>query len=337
GPNSAMPLENPTPLSNLLEMISILLIPVAEVLAAGFFLRQWRFGALLLVVTTLVSVALVAGAIAAERAPNPAFAGLAAAGPNLEGKEVRFGADATAAWASFATQTSNGSVNGMLDSFSPLGGLVPLTGMLLNDIYGGWGVGLINLFLFVIVTVFIAGLMVGRTPELWGRKIEAREVKFASIALLLQPLLILGFAAVALGLPGGPGNSNPGNHGLTQVLYEYTSAFANNGSGLAGLGNSTMWWNVSCAAVLVVARFVPILAPLAIAGSLAVKKVAPVTSGSLRVDTGVFAATLLAVMVIFQLLNFGPALVLGPVGEQLALASPNAVHASLPPALGGAR
>ena len=342
GPNSAAPLENPTPLSNLLSVIAIILLPVAQVFAAGFFLRKRRFAGMILVVMTVLSVGLTAGAILAERAPNAAFVGLAAAGPNLEGKEVRLGADATAAWAALSTQTSSGSVNGMLDSFTPLGGLIPMVGMFLNDVYGGIGVGLINMLLFVIVTVFIAGLMVGRTPELFGRKIEAREVKLASIALLLQPLLILGFTAAALGLPGGPGNSNPGYHGLSQVLYEYTSAFANNGSGFAGLGNTVPWWNVTCAIVLIFARFIPILAPLAIAGSLAAKRVSPVTAGTLRTDTPIFGVTLLSIMVLFQLLNFGPAVLLGPVGEQFSLAaaaSPArtavtapAVHAAAPAA-----
>lgn len=317
GPNSAVPLENPTPLSNLLETVSIILIPIALVFAAGAFLRRPRFGAMVLLVMSLMSAALTFSAVMAERQPNPAFAGLAMDGPNMEGKEIRFGADATALWGALTTQTSNGSVNGMLDSFTPLGGLVPMLGMILNDVYGGIGVGLINLLLFVVLTVFVAGLMVGRTPELFGRKIEAREIQLASLALLLQPLLILGFTALALANPAVTANSNPGFHGLSQIFYEYTSAFANNGSGFEGLGDNTPWWNVTCAVVLILARFVPILAPLAIAGSLALKRAAPDTSGTLRVDTPIFAATLLSVMLILQLLNFAPALVLGPVGEQL--------------------
>ncbi|PTA69075.1 potassium-transporting ATPase subunit KdpA [Deinococcus arcticus] len=319
GPNSATPLENPTPLSNLLQMISILLFPVALVVAAGRFLRRPRFGVVIMGVMSLLSAGLTLAAVLAERAPNAALGGLAAAGPNLEGKEVRFGADVSALWGAITTQTSSGSVNAMLDSFTPLGGLVPQLGMFLNDVYGGIGVGLINMLVFVLITVFVAGLMVGRTPELFGRKIEAREIKIASLILLLQPLLVLGLTAAALANPAVTANSNPGFHGLSQVLYEYNSAFANNGSGFEGLGDNTPWWNLTCAAALLLARFLPIVGPLAIAGLLATKKAAPETSGTLRVDTPVFAGMLLSVMVLLQLLNFAPALVLGPVAEHLSV------------------
>ncbi|MDB5046338.1 MAG: kdpA [Deinococcus sp.] len=325
GPNSAVPLENPTPLSNLFQSVSIILFPVTLVMSAGLFLRRRRFGVALIAVMSVMSAGLTLGAVLAERQPNAALSGLAAVGGNLEGKEVRFGTDATALWGSLTTQTSNGSVNGMLDSFTPLGGLIPQLGMFLNDVYGGIGVGLINMLVFVILTVFIAGLMVGRTPELFGRKIETREIKLASLVILLQPLLVLGFTAAALALPNITANSNPGFHGLSQVLYEYNSAYANNGSGFEGLGDNTPWWNITCAVVLILARFLPILGPLAIAGYLAQKKAAPETSGTLRVDTPVFAGTLLSVMLLLQLLNFAPALVLGPVAEQLTLSSPTAV------------
>lgn len=319
GPNSTVPLENPTPLSNLLETVSIILFPLALVVATGRFLRRPRFGLVLMGVMSVLSAALTLGAVLAERMPNAALAGLSALGPNMEGKEVRLGADATALWAALTAQTSNGSVNGMLDSFTPLGGLVPQLGMFLNDVYGGIGVGLINMLVFVILTVFVAGLMVGRTPELFGRKIEAPEIKLASLILLLQPLLVLGFTALALANPAVTANSNPGFHGLSQVLYEYNSAFANNGSGFEGLGDNTPWWNLSCALVLLLARFLPIVGPLAIAGLLAAKRAAPEGSGTLRVDTPVFAGMLLSVMLLLQLLNFAPALVLGPVAEQMTL------------------
>lgn len=319
GPNSSVPLENPTPLSNLFQMVGIIVFPVALVFAAGLFLRRRRFGVALIGVMSVMSAALTLGAVLSERQPNAALAGLAAVGGNMEGKEVRFGPDATALWGAITTQTSNGSVNGMLDSFNPLGGLVPQLGMFLNDVYGGIGVGLINMLVFVILTVFIAGLMVGRTPELFGRKIETREIKLASLIILLQPLLVLGFTAAALAFSSVTANSNPGFHGLSQVLYEYNSAYANNGSGFEGLGDNTPWWNVTCAVVLILARFLPILGPLAIAGYLAQKKAAPETSGTLRVDTPVFAGMLLSVMLLLQLLNFAPALVLGPVAEQLSL------------------
>ncbi|ADV67240.1 potassium-transporting ATPase subunit KdpA [Deinococcus maricopensis] len=317
GPNSAVPLENPTALSNVLEGAAILVLPVALVFATGAFLRRPKFGVMILGVMTLLSAALVALSVVAERAPNPAFAGLAS-GANLEGKELRLGVDASAFWAAITTQTSNGSVNAMHDSLNPLTGAVPLAGLFLNDVYGGLGVGVINFLLFVLLTVFIAGLMVGRTPELFGRKIEAREIKLVSLALLLQPLLILGFTAVTLAMPAVTANSNPGFHGLSQVLYAYTSQFANNGSAFAGLGTAnSVWHNVTGAAVLILARYIPMLAPLAIAGSLARKRVAPHTLGTLRVDTPVFAGTLLSVMLILTLLNFLPALMLGPVGEHV--------------------
>ncbi|WP_425144742.1 potassium-transporting ATPase subunit KdpA [Deinococcus sp.] len=318
GPNSAVPLENPTALSNLIECVSIILIPVALVFSLGRLLGRPRFGVMIVGVMSVLAGVLTFSTILAERAPNAALSGLAMVGPNMEGKEVRFGADATALWASLTTSTSNGSVNGMHDSFTPLGGLVPQVNMFLNDIYGGAGVGFINMFLFVVLTVFIAGLMVGRTPELFGRKIEVREMKIASLVILLQPLLILGLTAVSLAIPALTANSNPGFHGLSEVLYAFNSMYANNGSAFAGLGTgASVWYNVAGACELILARFLPIIGPLAIAGLLSVKRVAPETSGTLRVDTPIFAGTLLTVMLLLQLLNFAPALVLGGVSEQL--------------------
>ncbi len=311
GPNSAVPLENPTQLSNLFQNVSIILLPVAVVFMVGYFTRRPRFGMMALGVMTVVSALLVVGAVAAENTANPAFSGLAAPGPNVEGKETRFGPTASALWATLTTQTSNGSVNAMHDSFTPL------VGMLINETYGGIGVGFINFLVFLFVTVFIAGLMVGRTPELFGRKLEAREVKLAALALLLQPLLVLVPTAITLSVPALTGNSNPGFHGISQVFYEYTSAFANNGSGFEGLGDNTVWWNTTTAVILILARFIPIFAPLAIAGSLAAKRVAPEGAGTLRIETPIFAATTLSVIVVLTLLNFLPVLVLGPVGEQL--------------------
>jgi potassium-transporting ATPase potassium-binding subunit len=317
GPNSAVPLENPTPLSNLFETVAIILLPIAIVFMTGYFLKRRGVGMMILSVMTLSSIFLTVAVVAAENQPNPAFAGLAAEGANLEGKEVRFGATASALWGTLTTQTSNGSVNSMHDSFSPLGGMVPLLGMLINETYGGVGVGLINFFLFLFLTVFIAGLMVGRTPELFGRKLEAKEIKLAAIALLIQPLLILVPTATTLAIPSLTGNSNPGFHGISQVLYEYTSAFANNGSGFEGLGDNTVWWNVTASINLILGRFIPIIAPLAIAGYLARKRVAPESVGTLKVLTPIFAATTFSVIILLTLLNFLPVLVLGPIGEQL--------------------
>jgi potassium-transporting ATPase potassium-binding subunit len=317
GPNSAVPLENPTPLSNLFETVAIILLPISIVFMTGYFLKRRGVGMMILSVMTLSSILLTVAVVAAENQPNAAFTGLAATGANMEGKEVRFGATASALWGTLTTQTSNGSVNAMHDSFTPLGGMVPLLGMLINETYGGVGVGLINFFLFLILTVFIAGLMVGRTPEIFGRKLEAKEIKLAAIALLIQPFLILVPTAITLAVPNLTGNSNPGFHGISQVLYEYTSAFANNGSGFEGLGDNTVWWNVTTSINLILGRFFPIIAPLAVAGYLARKRVAPESAGTLKISTPIFAATTFSVIVLLTLLNFLPVLVLGPISEQL--------------------
>ncbi len=318
GPNSAVSLENPTALSNLFEIVAIILLPIAIVFMTGYFLKRRGVGMTILSVMTLSSILLTVAVVAAENQPNPAFAGLAAPGANMEGKEVRFGATASALWGTLTTQTSNGSVNAMHDSFTPLGGMVPLVGMLINETYGGVGVGMINFFLFLVITVFIAGLMVGRTPELFGRKLESKEIKLAAIAMLIQPLLILIPTAITLAIPSLAGNSNPSFHGISQVLYEYTSAFANNGSGFEGLGDNTVWWNLTTSINLILGRFIPIIAPLAIAGYLARKRVAPESAGTLRIATPIFAATTFSVIILLTLLNFLPVLVLGPIGEQIA-------------------
>ncbi len=323
GPNSAAPLENPTPLTNFLEAISILLIPVSGIFMIGYFTRRPRFGVTIMGIMVVLSVALAFVSISTGTQPNSAFAGLAAPGPNMEGVETRIGTVASTLWATITTQTSNGSVNAMHDSLNPITLLVPFTGMWLNLIFGGEGVGFLNFFVYLIVTVFIAGLMVGRTPELFGRKVEAREMKLASIALLLGTVLVLVPSAITLAIPAITGNSNPAFHGLSQVLYEYSSAFANNGSGLAGLGTAeSTWWNVTCAVVLILGRFIPIIAPLAIAGFLGAKKAAPETSGTLRVDTAIFAGTTLSVILIVGALNFLPVAVLGPIAESLSVGKP---------------
>ncbi|MCC6207885.1 MAG: potassium-transporting ATPase subunit KdpA [Gammaproteobacteria bacterium] len=320
GPNSAVPLENPTPISNFIETVAIVLVPMASVFMAGYLTGRRRLALSILGVMLALSAATSGLAIWSENQPNAAFAGLAAEGPNLEGKEVRIGASATALWGAFTTQTSNGSVNGMLDSFNPLGGAATLMDMFVNATFGGVGVGLINYLLLLLLAVFLGSLMVGRSPELYGRALEAKEIKLVSIALLLQPLLILGLTALAVTLPGLAQNSNPGVHGLSQVLYEYASAFANNGSGFEGLGDNTVWWNVSCSVALILGRFIPILAPLAVAAHMAAKRAAPVTIGSLVIETPTFALLTLGVILMLSLLSFFPALVLGPLAEYLSLA-----------------
>jgi K+-transporting ATPase ATPase A chain len=321
GPNSSVPLENPTPVSNFIQTVSLVLIPAALVFALGFMTGRRRLSLVVLGVMTIMSVSLTSVAIWSENQPNAAFSDLAADGPNLEGKEVRFGATATALWGSWTTQTSNGSVNGMHDSFNPIGGMIPMIDMFINVTYGGIGVGLIGFILFLLLAAFLGSLMIGRAPEIAGKALETKEMKLLSIALLIQPLLILGFSAITVAFPALTGNSNPGFHGLSQVIYEYTSAFANNGSGFEGLGDGSVWWNLTCAVNLALGRFIPILAPLAIAASLAAKRSAPQGRGSLSIDTPTFGLMTLAVIVMFTLLSFMPVLILGPIAEALALMS----------------
>lgn len=320
GPNSAVPLENPTPLSNLLQTVAILLLPIAAVFMVGGLTGRRRLALMIFASMLLMSAGLTALAIIAEQAPNAASIGLAEAAANMEGKEVRFGSEASALWAALTTQTSNGSVNAMHDSLNPLAGMAAMSGMLINAIWGGVGCGLVNFFVYVLLAVFLSGLMIGRTPELFGRKLEVHEMRLISLLVILQPLLLLGLTAFTLAAPSLTGNSNPGFHGVSQVFYEYTSAFANNGSGFEGLGDATPWWNLTCVAVLLVGRYAGLLIPLAIAGSLSAKRVAPTTRASLNVEGPVFAATLLAVIVLMTLLCFLPVFALGPIAEQLSLA-----------------
>lgn len=321
GPNSAVPLENPTPLSNLLQTLAIILLPIAVACMVGPLTGRRRFTALVFGSMLLLSAASTGAALWSE-----AYASTAADPALMEGKEVRFGAAPSALWAAVTTQTSNGSVNAMHDSLSPLTGLVALGNMLVNAVWGGIGCGLQQFLVYLLLSVFLAGLMTGRTPELFGRKIEAREVRLLALLILLQPLVVLGFTATALAVPsitGGAasGTSNPGFHGISQVFYEYTSAFANNGSGFEGLGDATPWWNLSCVLVLLLGRYPALLVPLAVAASMARKRRAPEGPGSLHVETPTFALTLIAVIVILTLLQFMPVLVLGPIAEHLSLAA----------------
>ena len=314
GPNSTVPLENPTPFSNLLEALALILIPVAVAFMVGPFTRRRKFTALVFGSMLLMSL-LSTGAALLLESHGPGASML------MEGKEVRFGAEPSALWAALTTQTSNGSVNAMHDSLAPLTGLVALGNMLVNAIWGGIGCGLQQFIVYLLLAVFLAGLMTGRTPELFGRKIEAREVRMLSLLILLQPLVVLGFTALTLALPQFTGNSNPGFHGISQVFYEYTSAFANNGSGFEGLGDATPWWNLTCVVVLVLGRYPALLVPLAVAASLARKRQAPEGPGSLHIETPTFALTTIAVIAVLTLLQFLPALVLGPVAEHLSLAA----------------
>ncbi len=321
GPNSSVPLENPTPLSNALQTIAIILLPIAVVFMVGPLIGRKRITPLIFGVMTAISIPLVALSVWSEQQPNAAALGLAAPGTNLEGKEVRFGAESSALWATLTTQTSNGSVNAMHDSLNPGAGIATLSGMLLNSTWGGVGCGLINFIAWLLLTIFVAGLMIGRTPEVFGRKLETREIRLLSLLVVWQPLVVLGLSAISVAVPGWTGNSNPGFHGFSQVFYEYTSAFANNGSGFEGLGDATVWWNLSCTFALLAGRYVPLLIPLAVAASLGAKRVAPENTGTLKIESLTFGATMVAVVVLVALLSYLPAFVLGPIGEWLQLSA----------------
>lgn len=314
GPNSAMPLENPTPLSNALELIGILLIPIAVIFMLGAFAGRRRLAGLVFGCMLAMSSVSIAATVWLE-----GHSATAASPLLMEGKEVRFGADGTGLWAAITTQVSNGSVNGMHDSLSPLAGAVPMVNMLVNAIWGGIGCGLQQFIVYLLLGVFLAGLMTGRTPELFGRKLETPQVRLLALLVLLQPITILGFTALTLAIPSITGTSNPGFHGISQVFYEYTSAFANNGSGFEGLGDATVWWNLSCTLVLLLGRYPVLVIPLIVAAQLAAKRRAPESAGTLQIETPTFALTLIALIVILTVLQFMPALVLGPVADHLLL------------------
>lgn len=314
GPNSSVPLENPTPLSNFLEMIAILLIPVAVIFMLGFFTKRAKFAGFVFGSMLFMSVLSATIAIWSESLSSTASQLYA-----MEGKELRFGEASSALWAAVTTQVNNGSVDMMHDSASPLTGLVALANMLINAIWGGIGCGLQQFIIYLFLAVFIAGLMTGRTPELFGRKIEAGEIKLLAVVILIQPIVILTLTSIALFFPELTGNSNPQYHAVSQVLYEYVSAFANNGSGFEGLADNTVWWNVTCVIALLLGRFPTLIIPLIIATRLAAKRQAPESKGSLKVETPTFALTLIAIVVMLTLLQFMPVLVLGPIADHLLL------------------
>ena len=332
GVNSAHPLENPNYITNAVETISILLVPIALVFALGFYLNKRKLANVIFGVMTSLFVIFCAINIYYETKGNPAIdnLGIAQTTGSMEGKEVRLGAAATALWSVATTSTSNGSVNGMHDSLTPMSGGVVILDMMINALYGGVGVGLLNYFIFIIIAVFISGLMVGRTPEFMGHKVEAREVKIAALITLLSAFLIKGFTALAaymvahhpeMGWAVKPGAwlNNPSYHGFSEMLYEYTSANANNGSGFEGLGDNNVFWNVTTGIVLLLGRFLPIIAPIAIIGLLANKKFIPESPGTLRTDSYTFGAMTLAVIIIVTALSYLPALALGPLAEYFSL------------------
>ena len=319
GPNSAHPFENPSFLTNYLECICIPLIAMASVWMFGRITGRMRHAALIFAVMLLMLVLKAGFALSLENAPAAALHGLPIeSASNLEGKELHFGHGAAAAWVALTTATSNGSVNCMHDSLNPLTGLVPLAGMWLNVVFGGVGVGFINMFIFIIVGVFICGMMVGRTPEYCARKVETHEMQLALLALLVHPLLILVGTALFASTPWGAATVlNKGAHGFSEILYEFSSAASNNGSGFEGLGDNTVPWNVATGIVMLLGRYIPIVLPLAIAGSLAAKKPVPETTGTLRIDTPLFAFVILGSVLLIGALLFMPVAVLGPVADFL--------------------
>lgn len=323
GVNSAHPLENPDYFTNIVENVCIVLIPVAMIFALGYMLKRKKLAWMIFAVMTAGFLLLLIPSIYQEMNGNPAIAkmGITQNMGSMEGKEVRFGSAASAFWGITTTCTSNGSVNAMHDSFTPLTGMLAMLGMMINSFYGGVGVGFLNFYIFIIIAVFISGLMVGRTPEFLGKKIEAKEMKIAAIIALLHPFLILVGTALSSYLyahnPAAYSGwlNNPGNHGFSEMLYEYTSSSANNGSGFEGLGDNTPWWNISCGIVMLLSRFLPIIGPVAIAGILARKKYVPESAGTLQTDTGTFGIMIFAVIFIVAALSFFPALTLGPIAE----------------------
>uniref|UniRef100_A0A7C2P500 Potassium-transporting ATPase potassium-binding subunit n=1 Tax=Schlesneria paludicola TaxID=360056 RepID=A0A7C2P500_9PLAN len=320
GPNGTHPFENPTFWSNVLCNLAIVLIPMATVWMFGRITNRLQHAAVVFGVMLTLYLGFVGSACWLESRPTAALAGLPVErSMNLEGKELRFGATAGALWAVSTTATSNGSVNAMHDSLNPLTGLLPMAGMWLNVVFGGVGVGLINLFVFVVTAVFLSGMMVGRTPEYLTRKLETKEMKLALVALLAHPLFILGGTALFASTSWGMETlNNPGSHGLSEIIYEFSSAAANNGSGFEGLGDNTVPWNIATGLVMLLGRFLPIIAPLAIAGALAAKRAAPESAGTFRTDTLLFGIVLLGTILIVGALLFLPLAMLGPIAEHLA-------------------
>ena len=350
GANSATPLENPTIISDMIELWSMMILPGACVITFGkmvhdgkkaqkqaiegqgaavavekkgitekLFGREGRTVFLAMGIIFLIGLSVC---FWAESQGNPALAevGLNQSMGSMEGKEVRFGIAQSALFTTTTTSFTTGTVNNMHDTLTPLGGMIPLLHMMLNVVFGGKGVGLMNMVMYVILAVFICGLMIGRTPEYLGKKIEGREMKLTALCIIIHPLLILGFSAIAVATQAGlEGITNPGFHGLTQVLYEYSSSAANNGSGFEGLADNTLFWNITAGLAMFFGRYLSIILQLAIAGSLMRKKYVSESVGTLRTDTFGFAIILVCVVYLFAALTFFPALALGPIAEHLTL------------------
>ncbi|MGP1908738.1 potassium-transporting ATPase subunit KdpA [Metabacillus sp. JX24] len=322
GVNSAHPFENPNAVSNVLQMLLMLLIPTALPYTYGKMVGNKKQGRILFAAMAMIFAVFLGTALLSEFQGNPrlAEAGLEQASGSMEGKEVRFGTVQSTLYAIVTTASETGAVNTMHDTLSPITGMLALSNMLLNTVFGGAGAGFMNIMMYAIIAVFLSGLMVGRTPEFLGKKIEGKEMKLIAVTLLIHPFLILGSTALALYTPlGSDGISNPGFHGLSQVLYEYTSSAANNGSGFEGLGDATPFWNISTGIVMFIGRYFGIIAMLAVGASLAAKKLVPETIGTFRTDTSLFGTIFVGAVFIVGALTFFPVLVLGPVAELLTL------------------
>ncbi|MRN54998.1 potassium-transporting ATPase subunit KdpA [Paenibacillus monticola] len=322
GANSAHPFENPSPLTNVLEILSMWMLPASLPYMYGLFAKNKRQGWMIFSAMMTLFVLFLGLNYYSETQGNPAInaMGIDSSQGSMEGKEVRFGIAQSALFTTVTTAATTGTVNNMHDTQTPLGSITPLTLMMLNNVFGGKGVGLVNMLMYAILGVFLCGLMVGRTPEFLGRKIEAREMKLIAIAILIHPLIILVPTAGAFLTNLGNGSiSNPGFHGMTQVLYEYTSAAANNGSGFEGLADNTSFWNITTGVVMMLGRYVSIIAMLAVAGSMIKKKPVPETIGTFRTDNGLFTGILIGTVLIIGALTFLPVIVLGPIAEYLTL------------------
>lgn len=325
GANSAHPLENPNYFTNITQMVAQMILPIAMLFALGYFINRKKLSRVIFAVMTVGMLCLLIPTMVSEIKGNPTIAAMGVSQPTgaMEGKEVRFGPAASAYWSIVTTIISTGSVNSMHDSSMPLSGMMQMLGMMVNAFYGGCGVGILNYFIYIIVAVFIAGLMVGRTPEFLGHKVEAREVKIAMLVTLLSAFLIKGFAALSswtvMQHPDLAWLNNPSYHGFSEMLYEYTSANANNGSGFEGLGDNNIFWNVTTGFVLLLGRFLPIIGPVAIAGLLAKKKFIPESGGTLRTDSLTFGIMTFAVIIIITALSYFPPLALGPLAEYFSM------------------
>ena len=332
GANSAHPFESPTYFTNMVEAISIIVVSISLVFALGFYTKRKKFAYVVFGVMTFFFILFCLNNIYFETKGNPEISrlGIAQDIGSMEGKEIRFGSAATAYWSVATTSTSHGSVNGMHDSLMPLSGGVVMLDMMINALYGGVGVGLLNYFIYIIIAVFISGLMVGRTPELMGHKVEAREVKIAALVTLLSAFIIKGFTAVAAyyfvyhgnadwAVKPGAWLNNPGYHGFSEMLYQYTSSNANNGSGFEGIADNNPFWNITAGFAMILGRFIPIIGPIAIIGLMANKKYVPESAGTLKVDSITFGIMTIAVIVIITALSYFPPLVLGPISEHLSM------------------